>query len=866
MINTEIRQKIFKKTLGLTLVFSAAAFAFAQSQQQKVAISGTVTDTSNSAVPYGSIAFQNKTNPTLSDATLTDEKGDYTLSLAPGVYTVTVDVPGYQKKITEKTITAAGNIGTIIVQWAATSQKTTTIQGVTIDAANSKPYKVDLDKKVYNPANDLASIGGNLQDVLSNVPSVDVDTDGTVSIRGNSNVKFLINGKPSSLLGIDDGPDALKAIPAEEIDRIEVITNPSSKFEASGTAGILNIILKKTKKAGFSGSVMGSLGYLPKGNFNTNLNWRKGNWTWFVNGGVGYNKSKMTSTNDMTMKTDIATLPSTAFPFTQISNQDGHTNSHGSNYNLSAGMTHDFNAKSSMNFSAMIRNFNSHNNTLNLYHEKDYLDPTNFNLVDRSRSNPGDNKALASQFDLGYDHKFDDKGQNISLSGSFQTSRNNGDSDIIQQSFINQILQSTGNSTNEIRTHSTTKRFIGTADYELPIGDNSKFDAGARYDWDTNRYDYFVNQSDDGGPTFTRFDFTSNTKYTEGIFGIYAQFRSKIGEDLSYQVGLRSETSGINIDFDNFDANGNPSNTKVKKNYTKLFPTVFLGYNLDSHNQLLLNYSRRIQRPRAFSLIPFFSFSDDKNLFRGNPDLNPSYENSYEFGYNLTTKKVSFNPTLYYKKEVDSQNRYQYVDDNGAVNSIPVNAGTQSTYGLDMSGTYNPLKWWKMMLSVNVFGYKNTGSYNMFPNNPQTLYSFAGNGSSFRLRFNNTFNPTKNLALQLQSFYRGGQKTAMTDRRPMYGMDFGATQNIWKGKGTIAFNVRDIFNTRRFRMTSDTPQFVRVSEMQWQPRQVSISLTYRFSKGLKVDNKKKKQDINSDYQDDSGNDQGGMGGPSAKRS
>ncbi len=841
----EISSMIKKRTLGLTFVLGAASLAFAQ---EKVNVSGIIRDKGNAAVPYASVSFSNKANKMFSDAVLTDENGAYNLALVPGNYDISVEAIDYKTTVFNRQITTAGSIGdlTIEAESSLTNAKTQDIQGVVITAQAVKPYRVEIDKKVYDPSLDIISKGGNLQDVLTNVPSVSVDTDGTVSMRGNTNVRFLINGKPSSLLGIDDGANALQSIPADQIERIEVITNPSSKFEASGTAGILNIILKKDKKMGFNGSVTGTIGYLPRTNLNANLNWRKGNWTWYVNGGGGYNENESSSSNTVTRKDDLNSLSSGAFPFTQYSNQDGKSEREGQNYNLNAGFVHDLSEKTSINLSGMLRTFDNKSNTLNSYNERIYQSPSVFNEINRNRNSYGDNSNFATQIDFGLDQKIGDNGQLLTVSGSIQNNRSEGTSEIVQNSYIGNILQATGNSINNVTTDSKSDTFIGKADYELPIGENSKLEAGLRYDYNKNTYDYFVNQSDNGGAFYTRYDFTSNTVYSESILGAYAQFKSKIGEKLGYQLGLRSETSAIDINFTNYDTTGQAiAQPEVKKNYTEFFPSVFLSYDLGKNNQLLLNYSRRINRPRAFSLIPFMSFDDDRNYFRGNPDLNPTYENSFEFGYSLSKNKITFNPTLYYKKSEDEQNRYQYVDDMGAINTIPFNVGSETNYGLDLNATYDPFKWWKMMLSTDLYGYKNEGTFNLFPGNPITENDFSGEGFSYRIRFNNTFKPTKNLSMQLQTFYRAGEKTAMNNRKAMYGFDFGASQTIWDGNGTIAVNVRDIFNTRRMRNFSDTPQFTREMEMQWQPRQFSVSLTYRFKQGEKIDQPRRRKDINS---------------------
>ena len=308
MSHIEITRIFGKKTIGLTFFLGAAVMMNAQEKQS---IKGKITDQNGAVVPYASIEFNNKTNTALSDASMTDDSGSFALNLANGTYQVVIDAVNFKRKTYEIEIQGASNLGNIVLE--PETNKTTNnskssssekqIAEVVITAKSSAPYKVELDKKTYNVGQDISSNGGTLYDVLNNVPSVSVETDGSVSMRGNSNVKFLINGKPSSVLGItDDISAALKSIPADQIDRIEIISNPSSKFEAEGTAGILNIILKKTSSMGFNGSVNGSLGYNPATRLNTNLSWNYGKWTWFVNGGGGYMKNKTNSYSDIFYK------------------------------------------------------------------------------------------------------------------------------------------------------------------------------------------------------------------------------------------------------------------------------------------------------------------------------------------------------------------------------------------------------------------------------------------------------------------------------------------------------------------------------------------------------------------------------------
>ncbi|EFK35358.1 catecholate siderophore receptor CirA [Chryseobacterium gleum] len=840
---TEIVTIFTRKTLGLTLVLSAAALAFAQ---EKAGVSGTIVNKKNQPVPYASVTFSNKTNKTLSDAVLTDEKGQYKIQLMPGDYEITVEAIDYKKSVVSKNIAAAGNIGALSIEAEPTSTvdgKTKEIQGVVITASAAKPYKVELDKKTYDPSQDIVSKGGTLQDVLTNVPSVSVDTDGTVSMRGSSNVKFLINGKPSALLGIDDGANALQSIPADQIDRIEVITNPSSKFEASGTAGILNIILKKNKKTGFNGSVTGTLGYLPQTSLNTNLSWRKGKFTWFLNGGGGYRESKNTSRNDAWFNSGI--------------NKETHNESisknKNDNYNATGGLTYDISDKTSVNASGTVRTFDS-DNTGNI----NYFDyPFSGGNIFRQRASIGTGNNLAFQGDFGLDHKFDDNGQNLSVSLSLQRNRSNNDNDI--NDTTNGIFQ-----LQDLVNQSTlNKSIIAKADYELPIGENSKIEAGYRLDHNDNDYSNVVRQRPALNPALVYLDkYTYNANYKEMFNAFYLQFKSKIGK-LGYQIGLRDELSKVDVDYLNREGTA----VNKSKTYNNLFPSVFLSYEIAKDNQFLVNYSRRIDRPRSFFLIPNPNYNDNQNLFDGNIDLNPSYVDSYEIGYSISKKNFTINPTVYYRHTTDDvkmlvyDENVAYTDANGnpqtlvAFHTKPINLGTDDRYGLDLNFNWDATKWLKFLGNVDLFGYKTTGTY-FDPEIMEKPAPFEGSGFSTRARLTSTFKIDKTLNFQLQGFYRGGQKTASIDRRDMYALNFGASKTIWNGNGTISFNIQDIFNTRSMRSTAYGPNYTRDSYMQWQPRQFALSFTYRFKQGEKIEQPKKKKDINSNA---TGDDQ--QGGP-----
>lgn len=814
-----------KKTLGLTFLLSAAAIAFAQEKQH---ITGKIIDGNNNPVPYASVTFENKSakeNKTLySDAVLTDEKGNYSVNLVPGNYEITIDAIDFKKFTVTKLIEKSTNLSDIKIdaEQDITNSKTKEIQGVTL-TASVKPYKVELDKKTYDVNQDIISKGGNLQNVLSNVPSVSVDTDGTVSMRGNTNVRFLINGKPSSLLGIDSNTNALQSIPADQIDRIEVITNPSSKFEASGTAGILNIILKKSKKTGFNGSVTGTLGYLPQTNLNTNLSWKKGNWVWFLNGGGGFNKHKMVR-NNFTKSFNASGVADS------FQDQKGNTESENNFYNINPGFTVEISDKTSVNVSGMVRYFTneSNGNITYLNYGSNVQNPG-----ESFRTTIGKINNTALQGDIGLDHKFNEEGHNISTSLSFQKNKSTEDTKIKEESKqINDLI-------NQLTNQNT---FIGKIDYELPIGENSKLEAGYRIDRNNNNYDNsFFNVLSNS----INKDLTSTIQYREIFNAAYVQFKSKI-DKFGYQLGLRTENSDIYINSQNLAE----ESLIKKKNYTGFFPSVFLSYDLgSSDNQLLLNYSRRINRPRSWFLIPFstFGITDDRNQFFGNEDLNPEYINSFELGYAIQKKKFTINPTLYFRKSQDETQIISVINPKKSTAekivtvSKPYNIGSEWQYGLDLNATVDFYPWWKVMGNLDLYGYGSEGEF-YDPKQMLQPRSFDGKGFAVSSRLTNTFKVDKTLTVQLQGYFRGAEKTASTNRKSLYSINFGANKTIWKGDGTISFNIQDIFNTRARRSLDFNNSFERDSYMQFQPRQFSISLTYRFKQGEKIEQPKKKRE------------------------
>lgn len=824
MIHLENLIRLQKRTMGLLLVLTAATFAFSQEKQ---AVTGKILDNQNNAVPYASVTFNNKTakeNSTLySDATLTDEKGNYTVNLIPGNYDITIEAINYKKQVLNKNINNNSPVGIIKIEpeQETAASKTRELEGVTITA--SKPlYKVELDKKVYDVSQDLTAKGGNLQDVLANVPSVNVEADGSVSMRGNSNIRFLINGKPSSILGITDDANALRNIPADQIDRIEVITNPSSKYEASGTAGILNIILKKTKGLGFNGSSEGTIGYLPQSRLNTNLSWNYGKLSWFVNGGGGFGKFKNRSNtfSDDRGNADVFTVNS-------------NSESNFKNYNINTGFNYNFTDLTSVSLSV-----NANKNT----NESETLGSTTSTKYGNSmRMVKGDGDNNSFQLDGGFEHKFNEQGHLLSASGSYQDTKNNS-YEAIDDNYITVFKQNNFNNNKQ-----TT--WIAKADYELPLGKDSKFEAGARYDYRNALTENLFYDVTSGQVLDKRF--TNNIDYTEKISAFYAQYKSKINK-LAYQVGIRNENTTLLTVFNGYNTTVSPAtpitNLRNPRTYRGLFPSAFLSYSVTDNSQLSFNYSRRINRPRSFQLIPAVRLQNANNYFKGNADLNPSYVNSFEFGYNYSKgSKITLSPTLFYQRTTDDINFTITKDISGAFVTTPANIGTEDRYGMDFNYNITATKWLRLFGNLNAFGYRNQSEFN----NIKTDNS----GVSFQTRLTTAIKIDKQTNLQLQGNYNAAQKVFQNNRLALYVMSIGLSRNVMNNQGTLNLNVQDVFNTRIRRIKTYGTDFYREAEMQMMPRMALLSFSYRFKNKFAEE---KKQKPKRPEQRDMGGDDGPM--------
>ncbi|WP_313579621.1 TonB-dependent receptor domain-containing protein [Chishuiella sp.] len=788
--------------------------------QELLKIKGKVLTSDKKPVEYTTISLESKEDGVVAEES-TDANGVFNIQAKAGSYILVIEPLGYD--IIEKQINITSTTTDLGIFTAKTDQ-TVSLDAAVITA--EKPiYKVELDKKVYDMANDPLSQGQTLSDALANVPSVSVDAEGNVSLRGNDNVKFLVDGKPSGMLGVSDIAEALKNIPAENVERIELVTNPSARYEASGSAGIINIVLKKGTNTGFNGSVSVNGGFPKTAGTNVNLNYKTKKYNIYTTLGTRYSNNQG---NGESLLTNFSN--GIVKDYRKSSTERDRIRR---NYNARLGGEYYLDDKNTLGGSVGYR-YNNGNNISNVRYN--YLD-SDFILTDNNERIQK-TKELETNFDadVNYKHEFDKNGHELSIAGRYFYEKEDENGNILG---LNKLNETTDNQ----RTYSLEKQntAVFTADYVKPIGEKGKFELGTRIDLNNTKTNSGNNNINSDGSETPNSAFLADINNQQNVYAAYAQFGNSIGEKFQYFAGLRMESSDMKID------NYNTGQT-ISKKYTDLFPTLTLNYKFTDKNEMQLSYSRRVRRPMGFMLMPFFSSLNVLDLRKGNPDLNPTYTNSLELSYITTVGKLMITPSLFYQKTTKVINDFQSYnwiktesgnDYNKAFETMPVNAGNEDRYGIDVTSTYKPFKWWNLMFNVNLFGYNRTGSYSTTIDNylnPDTgatetktmSQSFKGDGFSSRGRLSSSFILPSDLKVQFAGNYMGGMKTAQQKTKDNLSMDFSLSKDLLNKKASLTLNIRDVFNSRKRQMTNYYDDSQNYESMRWMKRSINLSFTYRF--------------------------------------
>jgi outer membrane receptor protein involved in Fe transport len=624
------------------------------------------------------------------------------------------------------------------------------------------------------------------------VPSVSVEVDGTVSLRGNDNVRILINGKPSGLTSRD--PDALRQLQASLVERVEVITNPSSRYEAAGEVGIINIVLKKNYETGLNGTFTASAGHpdFLGGSYSLNLRRKKINL--FSTYGMDYRSNPGYSRTFQSFEGGSR--------FTrQNSNQIRSERSQ----NFTAGMDYFLNDKNTLTGSFMYNIGDGLNRSAITYDDYNSLDELQATTVRTDREVEDEQNIESS---LKYRREFKRKDQTLTADFQYSKSVDGESSDYTQTDNTAAVVQRGKNI-------AIDKNWFLQTDYVHPFSENGKAEVGLRSTTRIVNNDYALEQLQAEGDWEVFPAFNNNLLYTEKIHAAYLMAGNKFNK-LSVQAGLRGEYSDITTEL-------TETNEINDREYFNLFPSVNLGYEVSKNKTLQLSYSKRINRPRFRELIPFSNFADTRNFFQGNPNLNPEYTHAFETGYLINWENGSVLSSAYYRHRKGDIQRVTQIDDDGRTRVFPINLGTTNSYGLEFNVSLTLRKWWEFNSSANFFRAITEGTYQEEQLNSDTY--------SFRTRATSKMKISKGFEFQSSFFYRGPRQTTQGRQLSAYSLDLALAKDVMKGRGTVTANVRDLFNTRKWRSIVDIEedQYYAESVSQQGPRQFRLTFTYRLN-------------------------------------
>ena len=783
----------------LFLSFRPAELA-AQQDASKQAISGQIMDEEGNPVPFASVVLYQQQDSSMVSGQTTDDTGRFKLFAGPGDYYLQLSFLSYQPKVIPNVEVNRKDVllGTITLLSEAVE-----LQEVEVTAEKDQ-LQLALDKRVFNVSESLARAGGTAADILDNIPSVTVDVDGNVSLRGSQNVQVFVDGRPSGLVGVSS-TQALRSFPADMIERVEVITNPSARYQAEGMAGIINIVLKKDKKRGVNGSVDLTTGYPHNHGASLNLNFRRKWYNLFANYGFRYNKylgggffsQAFTNPAESVLGGDT-----TEYFFRE--NERQH-NRGGISNTIRFGSDFFLNERNTLTSSFLYRHSRDQNNSVLNY---EYFDQDRDLLFSTIRNDDETEIEPTLEFNLNYRKTFAEKDRILTADLQFRNSQEEEYSDLSERFLRSEnpyLYQQSANLEGE-------RNALIQIDYVDPFGEEGRWEAGLRHSFRTIDNDFFVEEKNDG-QWETLPGFTNHLLYQEDIHAAYGIVGNKLRK-FSYQLGLRAEYSDIRTELVT-TGETNP------RDYLSLFPTAHFTYSLKKKSSLEWSYSRRVSRPRFRSLIPFSSFSDALNIRRGNPNLNPEFTHALEAGYLHHFQHASVTSSVYYRYTTGVIEHLRTRDEQGRIISMPMNLATRNDLGFEFVANADLAKWWKTNANLNLFR-SMIDAGNVEQGLSSDTYSWSA-------RVNSKMDIAKGFAFQLTGFYRAPRNVPQGRNLAFYMVNTGLSKDVFGDKGTLTFNVQDLFNSRKWRSVTEAENFTSVNEFQWRKRQLILNFNYRFN-------------------------------------
>lgn len=787
-------------TLSLFLALSAAAMA-----QQPVQGNGTIKGkiiekNTKNAVGFASVAIS--ANGEIISGDLTDEDGSFTITNLPNQEVeVSVEYIGFKTYKNTVNLSSDKNIdlGTVLLE---TDEEV--LDAVVINAERSTMEQL-VDRKVIRVGKDLSTAGASASDIMNNIPSVNVDQDGNISMRGNQNVRVLIDGKPTHL----DPKTLLKQIPSNSIDKIELITNPSAKYNPEGMSGMINFVLKKNVQDGFNGTYNGNITFakVPKFNQTLDLNYRRGKVNFF--GNYSYADQKTFNDGVMTQLDDMS-----AQIFDIVNDNNTHTFKVG--FDIYANDKNTFSFYTNQTYSDGIGTVG---NSITGPNTPLFLQTDQYNGSNKSQIYNAAYKKLFAKpgqtldFEVNYNRTSDEQAGNFGIAGNSSTKYND-------------------------KSDNTVDAVQANLDYVHPFNEKTKLEVGA---------EYRTTGIDNTYRTTNTIGNQTDFEYNVDIASAYATFGSKF-DKWGYQLGARLEKYNVNA---HYIIGQEPAD--FKDDYLTVYPSAFLSYTPTQTDFLQISASRRVDRPNVWQTRPIRDYSTPRVIQIGNPELKPQFTNSIEFNYTkVFGVKGSATLGTYYRIVNDPIERTFYLDTSSddaiAERKMVMSYGNfdrSTAYGAELSANYKLTKWWDAQPSVEYYFRNQRGIVTVL--NPDTnqgeLQQREIDNGVFNARLNNNFKITNNLRASLFGFYRGNAKDINGQMNAMYKVDAGVRYSFWNNNANLSLRFNDVFNTMKASFEGDAP-YRQTGEFTWESQSLFVGFQYMFGSGKNKALQRKYRDSN----------------------
>ncbi|MEL7833132.1 outer membrane beta-barrel family protein [Fodinibius sp. Rm-B-1B1-1] len=785
-------------SLSLLLIIPIATLA-----QSNATITGTVVDEEEEAMPSTSVAVYNASESNVVTGASTKSDGSFSVNISTGNYVVKITYLSYQpfKKEIEVSEGESMDLGTI--QMTPSSEEL----GELLVRAEKSEMQMNFDRRTFQVGQDITSLGGSAVDVLNNVPSVSTDIDGNISLRGNESVRVLINGKPSSMVSSSD-VDALNSIPASMIQEVEIITNPSSRYAAEGSGGIINIILKDDQRRGLNGSAQVGGGLPEEYEGSLNLNYRVGDINWFLNGGMDYRSEPEGGSSFQRFRN-----PQTSTSYMYSEKTDAIESELDGDLRFGA----DFYLTDTQVLTASIYTSSEReeNDEDIRYTDMEYREDS-FNgpvIAEYIRYNEEEGNERDIDFNLDYENKIDGDDHKLVADASFDASSEETTTNIDEE-----ILEGNQDPLTQRATDGEEEMdFRFNAEYERPLFGDGNLEAGVRSDFEWMDNSYHAETLENGN-WVSEPAYTDNFTYMENVNAAFATLGYE-WNSLSGQVGLRLENTRIQTEVKS-------TGEETNQNYLNLFPSAFLSYSFNEQQSVQVSYSRRLRRPWSRMLIPFNDFDNQRSQFTGNPDLTPEFSNSYELGYLHYWNSGSLLTSFYHRYRTDVIERIteSQQGQDGTIRR-PINLATEKAWGVEFSADQEIADQLNLTANANLFRSNSNGTYQD--------QVFTSESENFMARMRLRWEIVDGLNYQASMRYRGPSNSTQGTREGMTMMDTGLSKDLMDGKAKLTLNIRDLLDSQNFNYTANTDgnpntDFYTQREFSWSSRSATISFQYFF--------------------------------------